>query len=141
MFTSDIRYKEGKDLIVPDLLSRPPECQIGKAYQLEDQQTPKYISPEATLAALEEVALQFLSTEAIADAQKSCPDVQAHVRGQMPKNVVVSEVDFNGTRLVCETSDNQNPRPLLPKEHRNTVCVCVCVYFNVFLSKHMLFEL
>ena len=29
MYTSDVRYKEGKDLIVPDLLSRPPGCPIG----------------------------------------------------------------------------------------------------------------
>ena len=42
MFTSDIRHKEGKSLIVPDLLSRPFNCPIGKAYELEEpQETPR----------------------------------------------------------------------------------------------------
>ena len=47
MFTSDIRHKEGKHLIVPDLLSRPPSCPIGKAYEMENyQETPKYMETD-----------------------------------------------------------------------------------------------
>ena len=35
MFTSDIRHKEGKALIVPDWLSRPAGCPVGRAYEVE----------------------------------------------------------------------------------------------------------
>ena len=170
MFTSDIRHKEGKSLVVPDWLSRPAGCPIGRAYRIESEndfendnvefkmpvkgqivagtlkstlasttpsggnshttapsnvqstypntsiatpggensqaaappsenrsvigkiettetpsgQIPNYVAPELTLAALEQVALQILSPETIAESQKSCPDVAAHKAGQMP---------------------------------------------------------
>ena len=35
MFTSDIRHKEGRLLTIPDWLSRPAGCPIGRAYQVE----------------------------------------------------------------------------------------------------------
>ena len=39
----------------------------------------------------------------------------------MPKNVIAADVQMLGTVLYCEVSDKDNPRPLLPKGHRNTV--------------------
>ena len=35
MFTSDIRHKEGKALVIPDWLSRPAGCPVGRAYEVE----------------------------------------------------------------------------------------------------------
>ena len=72
MFTSDIRHKPGKDLVVPDLLSRPPEVPIGQAYEIEPREI-KYVPPEKTIAALNQVALQILTPEALAKSQKNCP--------------------------------------------------------------------
>ena len=42
---------------------------------------PKYIPPEATLAALEVVALNAVSPAAIAEAQSKCPEVKSHKQG------------------------------------------------------------
>ena len=57
MFTSDVRYKEGKKILVADWLSRPKGCPIGRAYEMEGNATEaKYVPPEDTLAALEVVA-------------------------------------------------------------------------------------
>ena len=61
MFTSDVRYKEGKKILVADWLSRPKGCPIGKAYEMEGNSIAKYVLPEDTLAALEVVALDILS--------------------------------------------------------------------------------
>ena len=212
MFTSDIRHKEGKSLVIPDWLSRPAGCPIGRAYRVETEndfetdnvefklplkgkivpgtlrsttasttpsgeiaettapsrdsfsssknghtatsgggklqpaapssgeiarsitpssghssgylpsdKIPAYLSPDQTIAALEQVALQVLSPQAIRESQKQCPNVQAHRQGNMPRNVTVSDVEILGTTLFCEVSDKNNPRPLLPKEHRDTV--------------------
>ena len=81
--------------------------------------TKEYVAPESTLAALEQVALQILNPELIAQDQLTCPDVLAHKAGNMPRNVVVGNVDMLGTTLFCEISDKTNPRPLLPKQQRN----------------------
>ena len=51
-FTSDIRYKTGKDLLVRDMLSRPFGVQPAKAYQVQpegDEEHPAYVSPSATM--------------------------------------------------------------------------------------------
>merc|ERR1711978_35763 len=57
-FCNDIRYKPGKDLLVPDMLSRPFGTPLGSNYQVPKvEDDPLYIPPEATLAALEEVSL------------------------------------------------------------------------------------
>ena len=85
------------------------------------QPPPKYVPPELTIAALEQVALQILSPEEIAIAQESCPDVKAHKSGNMPKNVITADVKMLGTTLHCEISDSNNPRPLLPAKQRDTV--------------------
>ena len=200
MFTSDIRHKEGRLLTVPDLLSRPAGCPVGRAYRIESEndfendnfqfkvsgsakgiikpdsvrqnpsggenyqssappsgqfspsgenfqaesplsnqnqtsiktttttpsghsnnttapptapshKPPKYISPEVTLAALEQVALQILSPESIHTEQESCPDVMAHRQGNMPRNVKVADVEMLGTTLFCEISDKKTLGP------------------------------
>ena len=226
MFTSDIRHKEGKALIVPDWLSRPAGCPVGRAYEVEttndfendkfqfklpdikgkikretikssitsapsgdsvktvapsieafakatpsgknrqtaappgssncqyadsyrnpthetssgelkmpkepsgertenknltNESAPKYVPPHLTIAALEQVALQMLSPEVIKAEQERCPDVEAHKRGNMPKNVVTADVEIMGNVLYCEVSNPQNPRPLLPSNLRSTV--------------------
>ena len=227
MFTSDIRHKEGKNLVVPDWLSRPAGCPIGRAYEIESKndfevdrfqfkmpvkgvirpetvithtpsgeirhasapsigqiaqmskppingnepssgencqtsapsvgkncqtlapptgescQTsappadssrgyvhlglkrdtepvpPKYVPPELTLAALEQVSLQIMNPATIAEEQKTCPDVKAHRSGDLPRSVKMGVVDILGTALYCEISDPKNPRPLLPKKQRD----------------------
>ena len=50
-WTSDIRRKPGEHLLVRDLLSRPFKQPVAKANQSSD--FPEYISPSATMAALE----------------------------------------------------------------------------------------
>ena len=87
----------------------------------DDSFFPSYVSPEETLAGLEEVALHTLNPQSIAEAQASCPDVNAHLQGNMPKNVKIGHVDFSGFKLVCETSDKSNPRPMLPASLRSLV--------------------
>ena len=95
-FTSDIRFKAGKEIPIADWLSRPEGCPIGKAYDVTQpphtalKKKIDYVSPEATVAALEAIALQTLSPEKIARDQKLDRQVQAHLKGQLPQNVVVS---------------------------------------------------
>ena len=74
-WTSDVRHKSRKDLVVPDLLSRP--FSVPGAYQVgPDRDDPDYVPPEVTMAALQEVSLNAVSPSAIAEAQKACPDVK-----------------------------------------------------------------
>ena len=88
-WTSEIQHKAGKDLIVPDLLSRPP----GNAYEVhpEDPDSPEYIPPSSTMAALEMVALNVVSPEEISKALQNCPDVEKHKKGLCPKSVKMEE--------------------------------------------------
>ena len=117
-WTSEIRHKPGKDLLIPDLLSRP----FGKAYLVEtDEDTPAYIPPETTMAALEQTAMNVISPSALALAQKNCPDFLRHNAGNHPKGVKMGEVQLFGETIHCEISDEKNPRPLVPKEHRDLV--------------------
>ena len=138
-WTSDIRYKPGKDLIVPDLLSRPfglvpdsskplkpssagqvslPSSSVQQATPSSD---PEYVSPSATLSALEAVAVNLVSPSAIAEAQKSCPEVLRHKSGQNPKGVVMADVIVAGSPLYCEVSNPDNPRPLVPESLRSLI--------------------
>ena len=123
-WTRDIRHKAGRQNFVADMLSRPGVAP-GDAYLVEElakvDVDPPYVAPEMTMAALEQVALLTLSPAAIAEAQQTCPQTKAHLRGEMPKNVKIGTVDMSGTKLVCETSDPLNPRPLVPESQRSLV--------------------
>ena len=118
-WTSDIRHKPGKDLVVPDLLSRP--FKVPKAYQVKEEEEVEYIPPSATLSAIQEVALNVVSPSAIAEAQEACPDVKRHQAGVGPKGVNMGFVTISGYKLFCELSDRKNPRPLLPEPMRALV--------------------
>ena len=131
-WTSDIRHKPGKDLLVPDLMSRPfnssgsayqvlPESPGCPEYSPPQADPPDYIAPEATLAALEEVCLNVVSPQSIADAQRSCPEVANHKKGLMPKGTKMQDIKISGVDLYCEVSNPSNPRPLLPELHRSLV--------------------
>ena len=109
-FTNDIRFIAGKANAVADWLSRPPEVPLGTAYQL--------FSP-AEISSLQRVALNYMQPEAIAKDQAKCPDVKAHRKGQRPKAVKMEDVSFGDVTLYCDTSTG-NPRPLLPKQWRDT---------------------
>ena len=119
-WTSDIQHKPGKNLVVPDLMSRP--FKSGNAYQVQPDipGAPDYVPPEATMAALEQVALNVVSPKTIADEQKSCPDVVKHRNGLKPGSVVMGDIDISGQNLYCEISGKQ-PRPLLPESQRSLV--------------------
>ena len=72
-FCNDIRYKPGKDLLVPDMLSRPFGVPMGTSYELpQNQKDPMYLPPEETIAALEEVSLNVINPLKLAEAQKNC---------------------------------------------------------------------
>ena len=58
----------------------------------------KYVPPEVTLAALEQVSLNISSPQKISDAQKSCPEVAKHRLGVKPDGVLVEDIDFWGFR-------------------------------------------
>ena len=125
-FTSDLRFKAGKEIPVADWLSRPANGPMEKPYDvttsIADKNKPiKYIPPEETLAAIEAVALQTLSPELIARDQSDDVQVKAHLKGQLPANVIVSKVRMCGVDLICETSDPDNPRPMIPEKHRSLV--------------------
>ena len=118
-WTSDVRYKPGKDLLVPDLLSRPFHSDVGTAYLPPEE--PEYVPPELTMAALEEVALNVVSPSKIAEAQQECQDVKNHKLGHKPSNAVMDTVNVSGQLLYCEVSQKNNPRPLLHKDQRSLV--------------------
>ena len=137
-FTTDIRFKSGARIPVADWLSRqqhsdnnkapdwsksscPPNSNVVNAVSQPFSFDPSYVSPDLTLAALEEVALHSVSPEALAEAQKSCQEVKSHREGLHPKNVVVKDVLVAGHTLLCEVSDPLNPRPLVPADQRNVV--------------------
>ena len=129
--TTDIRHKPGRDIPVADWLSRegcqPMTEESDGQDLLTNKDNPpkfescKYISPDQTMAALEEVALHTLCPEALAKAQKDCPDVQGHLKGWLPKNVQIGIIKLAGTDLVCEVSDPKNPRAMVPRSLRNLV--------------------
>ena len=125
-FTSDLRFKAGKEIPVADWLSQPANGPMEKPYDvttsIASKNKPiKYIPPEETLAAIEAVALQTLSPELIARDQSDDVQVKAHLKGQLPANVIVSKVRMCGVDLICETSDPDNPRPMIPEKHRSLV--------------------
>ena len=136
-FTTDIRHKPGKDIPVADWLSREgcqpirsesvnatlSEKQRSFASEFNSFHSPEvdYVHPDVTLAALEEVALQTLCPAKLAEEQKTCPEVQAHVDGKLPKNVKIETINLSDVDLVCEVSESGNPRPMIPKSLRNLV--------------------
>ena len=81
----------------------------------------KYIPPEETLAALEAVALQTLSLAKISEAQKSDKQVLSHVKGDLPAGVKIATVKIEDEELVCEISNDKNPRPMIPESLRSLV--------------------
>ena len=99
-WVTDIKHKPGKDLVVPDLLSRPFGAQPGSAYQAPVVD-PEYVAPEKTLAALQEVAINIMTPEKIAEGQKSCEDVKSHLEGNKPRGVVVEFVNMSGHQVLC----------------------------------------
>ena len=131
-FTSDLRFKSGKSIPIADWLSRPAQSSskgrdsLPSSHQAAPDRIPlssdiKYVSPEETLAALEAVALQTLSPSKIAGAQAVDRQVQSHVKGDHPAGVKVASVKLDGVDLVCEVSDGDNPRPMIPESLRSLV--------------------
>ena len=134
--TTDIQYKPGKDLLMPDLLSRPsapfngesmPESGSSSSSPVSSQSiqtgsaSPQYVQPLDTIAALQGLSLTELSLPELAKAQQACPDVKQHRLGRLPKNVCMADVDIAGSSLYCEISDPTKPRPLVPVQKRNII--------------------
>jgi cleavage and polyadenylation specificity factor subunit 1 len=92
-FTTDIRHIAGLDNVVADTLSRPspPLCAVAA-------------SP------------QQLDYRAIADAQRSCPSVEA----ARDSSLRLQLIRFGDVRVLCDTRLAQ-PRPLIPADHRRQV--------------------
>ena len=112
--TSDIRYRPGKELLVPDMLSRP----FGGS---EPSPSSCYVQPRDTHAAIAAVVLDSIKPDNLAVSQKSCQWVQDHLDGLMPRNVKVATVPVNGVNVVCEVSDPAKPRPLVPERNRSPI--------------------
>ena len=120
-----IRHRPGRELLVPDMLSRP-FGDGGLSYQppgSEDDNLGEveYIPPEKTMAALEAVALNLITPEKLAQAQQECPDVKLHKEGKGPSNVKMQEVLVSNIPLYCEISVPGNPRPLVPSSCRDII--------------------
>ena len=118
-WTSDIRHKPGKELVVPDLLSHP----FGSAHLVQrfDEDDPPYIPPESTLAAIQEVCLNVVSPSNLAKEQLNCEEVKNHRDGNCPKNVKMGDIEISGNAIFCEISEPANPRPLVPKQLRSLI--------------------
>merc|ERR1712015_140512 len=112
--TSDIRYRPGKELLVPDMLSRP----FGGS---EPATSSVYVQPRDTWAAIAAVKMDSLKVPNLAKAQEACPMVTAHLKGLMPRSVKVAKVPINGIDIVCEVSDPAKPRPLIPERQRSAI--------------------
>merc|ERR1712015_330049 len=112
--TSDIRYRPGKELLVPDMLSRP----FGGS---EPAPTSQYVQPWDTVSAIQKVVMDSLRPAELATAQQSCQWIKDHLNGHMPKNVEVATVPINGVDIVCEVSDPAKPRPLVPERQRSAI--------------------
>ena len=101
-FTSDFRHKAGKDIPVADWLSRPEGQPIITEHDVSSTKAemfqPKYIPPEKTLAALEELAIQTLSPAAIAADQMTDEDVLSHKSGHVPKKVKCGTMGSNAVK-------------------------------------------
>ena len=112
-WTQDIRYLQGKSNFVADLLSRP-NAPMGAAYRMP--------SAEQEVASMETLTLETVSHKALAEAQKTCPEVKGHRLGQRPKSVRMEDIEFSpSVTLYCEMSEGQKARPLVPKEFRQNV--------------------
>ena len=140
-FTTDIRYKSGTRIPVADWLSRSLDVKNNNKNQSPDWSSeqlinaihsppphksgldfdPVYVPPDKTMAALEEVALHTICPRALAEAQAQCPVVKAHRAGNLPRNVVMADVEVAGHTLFSEVSDPANPRPLVPDSHKNII--------------------
>ena len=110
LHTYDIRHIEGKKNVCADQLSRQIGTPLGEAYKV----------PEV-IASMDSIQLESLSPEAIREAQKICPDVENHWKGNVPAGVQVEETEVSpGVSLLCEVS-GPKPRPLLPAKYRQNI--------------------
>ena len=124
--TSDVRHLPGKENAMVDALSRP--ANVGPAIV-----TPAIVPSQTPMDALNDVTLTFETVDhrALATAQETCPDVEAHREGQQPAKIQMKDVEFvPGTHLFCEMLTGK-ARPLVPQPFRQTV-------FNAFHKWHIL---
>ena len=89
MHTHDIRYVEAKNNVLADALSRPHDVPLGEAYK----------TPE-TIHSIDRITTEMISLESIRQAQQTCPDVDSHKKGEIPKNVKMDSVKFEFGDLI-----------------------------------------
>ena len=106
-FTTDIRYTPGKDNVVADSLSRPPE-------PTPPSPPAQWLPPVPAAAPVCQTSLPPLDFEAVAAAQPTCPDVALMLRSKVLS--IVSQ-QIGSTQLLGDISTGVF-RPLLPAAFR-----------------------
>ena len=65
--------------------------------------------------------MQLTSIPILNDLQASCPEVAKIKANDKPKGATFSEVEFEGTKLLCEVTDAARPRPFVPLPLRDQI--------------------
>ena len=116
MWTNDVRFIDGKSNAVADWLSRPPNVPMGEAYRL--------------MTPVDALHLEIIDHKELAEAQKGCNDVKAHMSNKIPGATKMRTVEFSpGVELYCKMSaDGCTARPLVPLNWRDKV---IKMYHNL----------
>ena len=76
-------------------------------------------APNCRPAIVSAVAFSSVAPDTLAKAQKTCPDLAAHLDGKHSKGVVMEEVNFTPKiKLWCNTANGKRAKPLVPADHR-----------------------
>ena len=136
MYSNDVRFVSGRDNSVADILSRPDGVPMAVNYTLnvdEEEALDADVDPlpgleVASMRTLTPVTLETVSHLELEKAQKSCPEVVSHEKGQHARTINMKYVEFSpNVHLYCDMSRGK-ARPLVPSIMRKTV-------FNMY---HML---
>ena len=68
----------------------------------------------------ETVQLESVDVKKIKEAQESCTETNAAIKGNHHKNVSFQHITINGHKILCELSLKQ-PRPLIPTSLRHDI--------------------
>ena len=120
-WTQDVRYLKGKSNFVADAMSRPSAGLLGTANTAANltSDSPAFdLADEARLdvAATE---LHTVDLQALAEAQKTCPQVASHRQGRHASGLLMSDVELiPGSWVYCDTANPERPRPFVPVQMR-----------------------
>ena len=129
MWTNDIRFLPGKLNCMADLLYRPSDVKLGRAYKMEPEISeigagfnPQPVCEEAQICTLAAETFNVVDHAKLAHGQLNCKDVEAHRKGQHAAGLHMADFEFSpGITLFCDLSDGKKARPLVPKPWRQLI--------------------